>query len=304
MTSVRSADPLQLITGVLAVVAHPDDESFGLGAVLSELVIGDVRASVICFTHGEASALRGAPGDLSTVRSEELQAAAAELGLSRVELHRYLDGHLDEIPLDEVAGHVLRVIAEEHPSHLLVFDADGVTGHADHRHATQAALAAARATGLPVLAWGLPRSVAQRLNAELGTAFTGRDPAELDITLTVSRQRQWRAIARHRSQSADNPVLHRRLELLGEHEYLRLILPPTQRGNPIMSYGITVRLPAPFASTVDRVRAALKEQGFGVLTEIDVQATLRREARRRDGGLPDPGCLQPTAGPPGVGRRP
>jgi uncharacterized protein (DUF302 family) len=42
-----------------------------------------------------------------------------------------------------------------------------------------------------------------------------------------------------------------------------------------MSYGITVRLPAPFAVTAERVRAALQEQGFGVLTEIDVQATLR-----------------------------
>ena len=44
-----------------------------------------------------------------------------------------------------------------------------------------------------------------------------------------------------------------------------------------MSYGISVRLPAPFAPTVARVRAALKEQGFGVLTEIDVQATLREK---------------------------
>lgn len=44
-----------------------------------------------------------------------------------------------------------------------------------------------------------------------------------------------------------------------------------------MSYGITVRLPAAFTSTVERVRAALKEQGFGVLTEIDVQATLREK---------------------------
>jgi len=44
-----------------------------------------------------------------------------------------------------------------------------------------------------------------------------------------------------------------------------------------MSYGITVRLPAPFAPTVERVRAALNEQGFGVLTEIDVQATLQEK---------------------------
>jgi uncharacterized protein (DUF302 family) len=42
-----------------------------------------------------------------------------------------------------------------------------------------------------------------------------------------------------------------------------------------MSYGIDLRLPAPFGSAVSRIRAALQEQGFGVLTEIDVRATLR-----------------------------
>ena len=42
-----------------------------------------------------------------------------------------------------------------------------------------------------------------------------------------------------------------------------------------MSYGTSVRLDIPFADAVSRVRAALQEQGFGVLTEIDVTATLR-----------------------------
>lgn len=42
-----------------------------------------------------------------------------------------------------------------------------------------------------------------------------------------------------------------------------------------MGYGMTIRLDEPFAEAVDRVRAALQAQGFGVLTEIDVQATLR-----------------------------
>lgn len=44
-----------------------------------------------------------------------------------------------------------------------------------------------------------------------------------------------------------------------------------------MSYGFTARVPMPFAPTVDRVRTVLKEQGFGVLTEIDVRATLREK---------------------------
>lgn len=44
-----------------------------------------------------------------------------------------------------------------------------------------------------------------------------------------------------------------------------------------MSYGITVRVAAPYSATVPRVRAALAEQGFGVLTEIDIQGTLRKK---------------------------
>ena len=42
-----------------------------------------------------------------------------------------------------------------------------------------------------------------------------------------------------------------------------------------MSYGIRISMQVPFAGAVARVREALKAQGFGVLTEIDMRATLR-----------------------------
>ena len=42
-----------------------------------------------------------------------------------------------------------------------------------------------------------------------------------------------------------------------------------------MDYGISVTLDLPFAEAVTRTRAALAEQGFGVLTEIDVRATMQ-----------------------------
>ena len=41
-----------------------------------------------------------------------------------------------------------------------------------------------------------------------------------------------------------------------------------------MNYGMTITTRAPFAQTVTRVKEALKAQGFGVLTEIDVRATM------------------------------
>ncbi|MEV4256101.1 DUF302 domain-containing protein [Spirillospora sp. NPDC049652] len=44
-----------------------------------------------------------------------------------------------------------------------------------------------------------------------------------------------------------------------------------------MDYALTVRIEEPFARAVPRVRDALKDQGFGVLTEIDVQRTLREK---------------------------
>ena len=41
-----------------------------------------------------------------------------------------------------------------------------------------------------------------------------------------------------------------------------------------MNYGMTITTRAPFDQTVTRVKEALKAQGFGVLTEIDVRATM------------------------------
>ena len=123
-------------------------------------------------------------------------------------------------------------------------------------------------------AWTVPREVADRLNDQFGTAFVGRRPDEIDARLSVSRIRPTRSHRQHRSQSLHNHVLHRRLALLRDHEHLRVLYHPNGEATP-MSYAFTTRLAEPFsAAVVDRVRAALKEQGFGVLTEIDVQATL------------------------------
>ena len=100
-----------------------------------------------------------------------------------------------------------------------------MTGHPDHARATETALAAAAALGLPVPGWALPQAVAGTLNAEFGTGFTGRQAGDLDEIVTVDRALQRQAIACHRSQSADNPVLWRRLELPGGTEHLRLLRP-------------------------------------------------------------------------------
>ncbi len=46
---------------------------------------------------------------------------------------------------------------------------------------------------------------------------------------------------------------------------------------PIRSYSFGTTVPVAHAEAVERTRAALKEQGFGVLTEIDVRKTLQEK---------------------------
>ena len=213
---------LPTVRSLLAVCAHPDDESFGLGAALHAFAARGSRVSVLCFTHGEASTL-GEPARLAELRTAELASAARLLGISSTELLDYRDGALREVPLDELSRAVRTAASEVGAELLVVFDEGGITGHPDHCRATEAALAAH--PPLPVLAWAVPNQVAEALHAELGVRFVGRPDEEIDLVVPVDRELQRRAVACHASQSVGNPVVWRRLELHGDAEALRWLRP-------------------------------------------------------------------------------
>ena len=208
----------------LVVIAHPDDESFGLGAVIDKITSAGAAVHILCFTHGGASTLNQMHTDLHRVRETELRRAAAELGAAGVTLLDYPDGGLAGIAPAELAGHVAAAAARA--SGLLTFDDTGVTGHPDHRSATGAAVLAGRRAGLPVLAWTLPAAVAARLSADAGQHFAGQPPDRIDLCVRVSRERQRRAALLHASQISAGAVLWQRLRLLGDREYLRWLVPP------------------------------------------------------------------------------
>ncbi len=210
----------------LVVIAHPDDESFGLGAVIDRLTVAGAEVRIVCYTHGGASTLNQTHADLHRARETELRRAAAELGAAGVTLLDYPDGGLAASPASELAGHVAGAAARANASGLLVFDDTGVTGHPDHRAATGAAVLAGRQAGLPVLAWTLPMAVAARLSADTGQDFAGQPPDRIDLRVRVSRRRQRRAALLHASQISPGSVLWRRLRLLGDREYLRWLVPP------------------------------------------------------------------------------
>lgn len=210
---------------VLAVVAHPDDETFGLGAVIDTLTLAGSAVHVVCFTRGEASTINESGADLEAVRADELRQASAELGVASCTLLDYPDAGLSAVPRAELAAEVARAAAEYRADGLLVFDDTGITGHADHKAATAAAVAAAASAGLPALAWTLPSAIASQLRAETGAPFAGRPADQVDICVRVDRTRQRRAAFLHASQVSPTAVLWRRLQLLGECEHLRWIGP-------------------------------------------------------------------------------
>jgi N-acetylglucosamine malate deacetylase 2 len=218
-------DELPAWASVLAVVAHPDDESFGLGALLDAFRRAGSDVSVLCLTHGEASTLHGVPGELDDLRARELREAAAVLGLQSAVLSDHPDGALTGVDPVALAAEVHAAVDRSQARGLLVFDPTGVTGHPDHVAATVAALHAAATAALPVLGWTIPAEVAERLNEELGTGFIGHDASQVDLVVGVDRTRQRTASLAHASQSLPTSVLWRRLELLGDVEHLRWLRP-------------------------------------------------------------------------------
>jgi LmbE family N-acetylglucosaminyl deacetylase len=211
---------------VLAVVAHPDDESFALGAVLAGFADAGAQVSVLCLTRGEASTLHGITGDLPQLRAAELAAATDILGLHEVELLAYPDGRLSDIGLHELAAHVMTAARRVTAGGIIGFDLNGVTGHPDHAHATAAAVLAADALDLPVLGWTVPDAVARQLRLEHGAPFEGYPDTEIDLAVPVERTLQLKAVDCHQSQAVPGSVMWRRLELLGGHEHLRWLRRP------------------------------------------------------------------------------
>jgi LmbE family N-acetylglucosaminyl deacetylase len=125
----------------MAVLAHPDDESLGVGGTLAKYASEGVEVYLLTATRGDSGRYRGlrpednqhpGPSALANIREAELRAAARTLGVREVSLLDYLDQHLDRAnPRDAVAAiaaHLRRV----QPDVVVTFGPDGAYGHPDH----------------------------------------------------------------------------------------------------------------------------------------------------------------------------
>src|SRR5262245_35285890 len=89
---------------LMAVLAHPDDESLGVGGTIAKYASEGVDVFLLTATRGDSGRYRGyrtddhrhpGPSALAEIREAELRAAASVLGVREVSLLDYRDQQLD-----------------------------------------------------------------------------------------------------------------------------------------------------------------------------------------------------------------
>ncbi|MGD9903330.1 MAG: PIG-L deacetylase family protein [Vicinamibacterales bacterium] len=143
---------------LMAVLAHPDDESMGFGGTLAKYAAQGAEVSVLTATPGDAGRFEGrAPGSdghpgaaaLADIRRAELRAAATTLGVGELITLDYRDQQLDRADPGEVVGTIARHIRRLRPDVVVTFGPDGAYGHPDHIAISQFATAAVVAAATP-----------------------------------------------------------------------------------------------------------------------------------------------------------
>ncbi len=194
------------LPSLLAVFAHPDDESLTSGGVLARHAASGARTAVVTATWAEG-----------TRRSGELAQALRILGAGEPRMLGYADARVPEsapgaprfcdAPLDEVVGRLVRHVREFRPEIVITHDAYGnLSGHPDHVHAHRVTVLAVQAAG-----WG-------RLYPETGAAWESVDTT---LARSVGSSAGPSRVDRHGQRDARRPSalrgLPRRRRPLQDH---------------------------------------------------------------------------------------
>lgn len=209
-------------SSLLAVLAHPDDESLACGGLLALCADAGARVSLLCLTKGENGHSGATREPLGDVRVRELREAARVLGIGEVVLREHEDGMLPWSDAAMLEADVLDAIGRFEPDVVITFDRDGLYWHPDHVavHERVTAAVARMEAAAPALLYvsmppgamrslveAAPRGEAHVLGVTAVDAFGSLAP---EPTLVVDAgplaARKLAALGRHRSQ-VDGSVL-------------------------------------------------------------------------------------------------
>jgi LmbE family N-acetylglucosaminyl deacetylase len=136
---------------ILAIFAHPDDESLACGGTLARAASGGARVVLLCASRGENGSISEPAlvpdGDLGRVRTEELRAAAATLGISDIMIFDHPDGDLRWADIPEFHGEIVMALRRYRPDAVITFGEDGLYWHLDHIGVHERTYTAVRSLG-------------------------------------------------------------------------------------------------------------------------------------------------------------
>ena len=218
---------------LVAVFAHPDDESLACGGLLAWCADRGVKVTLVCATRGEGRGI----GD---IRVRELEAAAALLGVAEVVMLDYGDGMLPWVDAAPFEAAIADTIRARHPDVVITFGEDGLYWHPDHIaiHERTTAAVAALGPDAPALYYvtmppGSMRAVVDAVQPRtpdgqpplsvLGIADAdafGAHASEPTLVVSVETFAVWKlaAIKCHRSQLENDA-----LALLSDEDAVRLL---------------------------------------------------------------------------------
>jgi LmbE family N-acetylglucosaminyl deacetylase len=221
--------------------AHPDDEAIFTGGTIVRAVAAGWRVVLVVATDGGQGVHTGTAGDdLASRRRHETLAAAALLGIERVEFLGYGDsgcpapadrrrpgtasarvvaaGTLAAAHLDGVVDQVRRILRDESATAITSYDDNGVYGHIDHVLVHQIAARSVHGTDVEHYESTLDRGALERLRADLVArglvpglwppSLVGRlglspGPDLVALDVTVELPAKLAAVAAHASQTVE-----------------------------------------------------------------------------------------------------
>ena len=211
---------------VLAVFAHPDDESLACGGTLARLADEGAHVVVVCASHGERGSNEGPVQDaaLACERAHEMREAARALGAAEVHLWSHPDGDLCWAEVGLFNAELVLMMRRRRPAAVITFGEDGLYWHPDHIGVHERVLTAVRSLGadapplyyvsmphgaMPAIVdsarargWTPPAKGFWSLDPNSFGLFAAPHTIAVDVTPHVPQKRA--AIAAHRSQMGDD----------------------------------------------------------------------------------------------------
>jgi LmbE family N-acetylglucosaminyl deacetylase len=203
---------------ILVVLAHPDDPEFFCGATIARWTAAGHQVSYWLLTCGDKGAQDPDtdPNELCSQRYTEQRAAAAILGVERVNFLGYPDGYL--FPDLKLRGEITRIIRLERPDILVTCDpqmlyfGEARLNHPDHRAAGQAVLDAVfPAAGNPLYFPELlhEQGLQPHTVREVWVSLAAQPNVHIDVTDLW--ETKIRALYEHQSQIGDPQALAERM---------------------------------------------------------------------------------------------